>query len=128
MEFLTLKYRGTKDYRDRTVLRNLWKPGDVKPVPERDAKKLLQFAEFKPYDGKATKELKETQEIAQQIVKDKQDKDKRQLENVQFSIDQMDKGALEAYAKQYGVDLDKRRSVETLRQEVSNLIELHGAM
>lgn len=40
----------------------------------------------------------------------------------------MDKDALEAYAKNYSVDLDKRRSLASLRQEVNNLIELHGAV
>ena len=47
---------------------------------------------------------------------------------VQVSIDQMDKVALEAYARNYGVELDKRRSVAALRAEVNNLVELHGAV
>lgn len=128
MEFVILKYNGTKDYRDRTVLRNVWTPGDVKPVPARDAKKLLQFLEFERHDGAVPPELQMQSEAVQATVQELDERKKRELANVQFSIDQMDKGALEAYAKQYGVNLDKRRSVEKLRQEVNNLIELHGAM
>lgn len=128
MEFVTLKYNGTKDYRDRTVMRNHWKPGDVKPVPAREAKKLLQFAEFARHEGDDPQELQTYAQAVQATVQELDERKKRELANVQISIDQMDKGALEVYAKQYGVNLDKRRSVETLRQEVNNLIELHGAM
>lgn len=129
MEFVTLKYNGTKDYRDRTVMRNHWKPGDVKPVPAREAKKLLQFVEFAPrHEGDDPQELQAYAQAVQATVQELDERKKRELANVQISIDQMDKGALEVYAKQYGVNLDKRRSVETLRQEVNNLIELHGAM
>lgn len=128
MEFVTLKYNGTKDYRDRTVMRNHWKPGDVKPVPAREAKKLLQFVEFARHEGDVPQELQAYAQAVQATVQELDERKKRELANVQISIDQMDKGALEVYAKQYGVNLDKRRSVETLRQEVNNLIELHGAM
>lgn len=128
MEFVTLKYNGTKDYRDRTVMRNHWKPGDVKPVPAREAKKLLQFVEFERHEGDVPQELQAEVLAVQATVQELDERKKRELANVQISIDQMDKGALEAYAKQYGVNLDKRRSVEKLRQEVNNLIELHGAM
>ena len=128
MEFVTLKYNGTKDYRDRTVMRNHWKPGDVKPVPAREAKKLLQFVEFAHHESDVPQELQAYAQAVQTTVQELDERKKRELANVQFSIDQMDKGALEAYAKQYGVNLDKRRSVETLRQEVNTLIELHGAM
>ena len=46
MKLIDVKYDGKKPYRDRTPLRNEWEPGDVKRVPERDAKILLRFAEF----------------------------------------------------------------------------------
>lgn len=109
-------------------MRNHWKPGDVKPVPAREAKKLLQFVEFARHEGDDPQELQAYAQAVQATVQELDERKKRELANVQISIDQMDKGALEVYAKQYGVNLDKRRSVETLRQEVNNLIELHGAM
>lgn len=128
MNFVPIKYIGRKDYRDRTSLRQSWQPGDTKLVPEQDAKKLLQFAEFERSEAQAKPaELKQAKTANKVADKAKQDA-KRDLENVQVSIDQMDKDALEAYAKNYSVDLDKRRSLAALRQEVNNLVELHGAV
>lgn len=43
-------------------------------------------------------------------------------------IQTMDKDALEGYAKtNFGQNLDKRRSVEALRQEVTRLVDQFGA-
>lgn len=128
MDFVALHYTGIKDYRDRTPLKNLWQPGDVKLVAERDAKRLLQFAEFARHVGKTTPEQEQQAATAQQIADVQQAKARQTLENVQVSIDQMDKATLEAYARNYGVELDKRRSVAALRAEVNNLVELHGAV
>lgn len=128
MEFVALHYTGDKDYRDRTPLKNLWAPGDVKLVAERDARRLLQFAEFQRHEGATTPEQQRQAATAQQIADVQKDKAKQTLENVQVSIDQMDKAALEAYARNYGVELDKRRAVGALRQEVQALVELHGAV
>ena len=50
MKLIAVKYEGRKDYRDRTALRTEWKTGDVKRVPEREARQLLKFAEFKRAD------------------------------------------------------------------------------
>lgn len=128
MNFVPIKYIGRKDYRDRTSLRQSWQPGDTKLVPEQDAKKLLQFAEFEHSKAKAKPAELEQAKTAQKVADQAKHDAKRDLENVQVSIDQMDKDALEAYAKNYSVDLDKRRSLASLRQEVNNLIELHGAV
>lgn len=128
MDFTALHYTGTKDYRDRTPLKHLWRPGDVKLVPERDARRLLQFAEFSRHEAQATPEQETEAVLAQQVADVQADKARQALEQVQVSIDQMDKAALEAYARNYGVELDKRRSVGALRAEVNNLVELHGAV
>lgn len=128
MNFVPIKYIGRKDYRDRTSLRQSWQPGDTKLVPEQDAKKLLQFAEFEHSKAKVNPAELEQAKTAQKVADQAKQDAKRDLENVQVSIDQMDKDALEAYAKNYSVDLDKRRSLASLRQEVNNLIELHGAV
>ena len=44
-----------------------------------------------------------------------------------LTVESMDKAALEQYARKYEVELDKRRSLDTLRAEVSTLIEQFGA-
>ncbi len=54
-----------------------------------------------------------------------QDWNRQELDIV---IQTMDKDALEAYAKtHYGQNLDKRRTVETLRQEVARMVDQFGA-
>ncbi len=54
-----------------------------------------------------------------------QDWNRQELDIV---IQTMDKDALEAYAKtHYGQNLDKRRAVETLRQEVARMVDQFGA-
>ena len=128
MKLIAVKYEGRKDYRDRTALRTEWKTGDVKRVPEREARQLLKFAEFKRADEAEAKDAPgdaETVAIAQEQREQDQHNEQESMLNL---IETMDKDALEAYAKNYSVDLDKRRSLASLRQEVNNLIELHGAV
>ena len=49
-------------------------------------------------------------------------------QDMRDSIAIMDKAALEAYAKtNFRVDIDKRRSIETLRTEVTGLVDRFGA-
>lgn len=43
-----------------------------------------------------------------------------------LSIDDMDKSQLEEFAKQFDVDLDKRKSVENLREEIKGLVNGNG--
>ena len=44
-----------------------------------------------------------------------------------LTVESMDKGALEEYARKYDVELDKRLGIAKLRAEVSTLIEQFGA-
>ena len=76
MDFVALHYTGIKDYRDRTPLKNLWQPGDVKLVAERDAKRLLQFAEFARHVGKTTPE--QEQQAARRLVRRNRTGDEQQ--------------------------------------------------
>lgn len=127
-DFVYVKHTGEKDARDRTPLKRLWKPGDVKLVSAADAKALTRFVEFAVVEAKPDEQELQKADMEQKTQDKQAAKEKRTIEDVHFSIDQMDKDALETYAKKYGVELDKRRSVDTLRREVSGLIELHGAM
>ncbi|RMX08504.1 hypothetical protein D8I35_05350 [Corticibacter populi] len=136
MNFIKIQYTGRKPYRDATKLRNVWAPGDAKLVPELDAKMLLRFAEFQPAEAKQqadpaakqedaeVQQAKAAQEAAEAEAKQQADL----LAGVLAEIESMDKAALEAYAKRYEVELDKRKAVGTLRIEVQNLVEAHGVI
>lgn len=127
MKLIVVKYEGKKPYRDRTPLRNEWEPGDVKRVPERDAKILLRFAEFhRAEEAEATDRPEDVE--ADIAAQDQRENDERnETEAMLMLVDTMDKDALESYALKYEVNLDKRRGVEKLRGEVASLIEQFGA-
>lgn len=126
MKLITVKYEGRKLYRDRTALRTEWSPGDVKRVPEREARILLRFAEFaRAPDVEAAGQPGDVEAMVAAQVQREQD-ERNETEGMLLLLDTMDKDALEAYAAKYEVSLDKRRGVEKLRAEVTSLIEQFG--
>lgn len=127
MKLIAVKYSGRKPYRDRTALRNEWLPGNVKRVPERDAKVLLRFAEFDRADeSEATDPPGDAEAIVGAAAQIEQD-ERNATESMLLLVESMDKDALEAYALKYEVSLDKRRSVANLRTDVATLVEQYGA-
>lgn len=126
MKLIALKYEGRKDYKDRTALRTEWTTGDVKRVPEREARQLLKFAEFKRADeAEATDAPGDAESVV--LAQEQREKDQHNEQEGMFHlIETMDKDALEAYAAKYETALDKRLSVKKLRTEVASLIEQFG--
>lgn len=56
-----------------------------------------------------------------------QDDEEDKAQDARDAIARMNKGALETYAKtHFGVDLDKRKSVDALRQHVTQLFDQYG--
>ena len=127
MKLIVMKYEGKKPYRDRTPLRNEWEPGDVKRVPERDAKILLRFAEFHRAEEAEATDRPEDVEAAIAAQQQREQDERNETESMLMLIDSMDKDALEAYALKYEINLDKRRGLDKLRGEVVSLIEQFGA-
>ena len=139
MKFVKVRYEGKAPYTDRTALKNAWEPGDEKLVSEDDARLLSRYMEFKRVadekadpkkDAKGKKAdvgeqaaLEQAQQAqAQAAAKEKAEKNAVEETLVEVSV--MTKEALEAYARQnYGLELDKRRSVETLRNQVVELVQ-----
>ena len=139
MKFVKVRYDGKAPYTDRTPLKNAWEPGDEKLVSEADARLLSSYLEFKRVadekadpkkDAKGKKAdvgeqaaLEQAQQAqAQAAAKEKAEKNAVEETLVEVSV--MTKEALEAYARQnYGLELDKRRSVETLRNQVVELVQ-----
>ena len=127
MKLIVMKYEGKKPYRDRTPLRNEWEPGDVKRVPERDAKILLRFAEFHRAEEAEATDRPEDVESAIAAQAQRENDERNETEAMLMLVDTMDKDALEAYALKYEINLDKRRGLDKLRGEVASLIEQFGA-
>ena len=127
MKLIVVKYEGKKPYRDRTPLRNEWEPGDIKRVPERDAKILLRFAEFERAEEAEATDRPEDVEAAIAAQTQRENDERNETEAMLMLVDTMDKDALEAYALKYEINLDKRRGLDKLRGEVVSLIEQFGA-
>ena len=141
MNFTRLTYSGRKPYNDKAG--TVWAPGDTHMVAPAPAKRLLRFAEFalataEPAAGKAPKgkaaeagkdnaeELQKAQALHEEQQRKATD-EHQQTENMLLTVQSMEKGALEEYARKYDVELDKRLAVGKLRAEVSTLIEQFGA-
>ena len=134
MKFVKVRYDGVTPYTDRTPLKNAWEPGDVKLVSEDDARALRRYLEFQLVtdDAKAERkksatdeqaELAQAQQSQQHAMASKKANDSA-VEAALLEISIMEKDALEAYARQnYSVDLDKRRSLDTLRTQVTALVQ-----
>ena len=135
MDFTRLTYNGRKPYNDKAG--TIWAPGDTHMVAPATAKRLLRFAEFAlakddPAAVKTTKAKADTAELqkAQALHEEQERKatnEHQQTENMLLTVESMDKGALEEYARKYDVELDKRLGIAKLRAEVSTLIEQFGA-
>lgn len=139
MKFVKVRYEGQAPYTDRTALKNAWEPGDEKLVSEADARLLSSYLEFKRVadekadpkkDAKGKKAdageqaaLEQAQQAQAQAAA-KENAEKNAVEETLVEVSVMTKEALEAYARQnYGLELDKRRSVETLRNQVVELVQ-----
>lgn len=135
MDFTRLTYSGRKPYNDKAG--TVWAPGDTNLVAPDAAKRLLRFVEFAQAAadttaGKTPKAKSDTAELQQAHALHEEQKRKaanehQQTENMLLTVQSMEKGALEEYARKYDVELDKRLAVGKLRAEVSTLIEQFGA-
>ena len=135
MKFVKVRYTGVTPYTDRTPLKNAWEPGDIKLVSEDDARTLRRYLEFqlvtegakaehkKKPETDEQAELAQAQQAQQHAMASKKANDSA-VEAALLEISIMEKDALEAYARQnYSVDLDKRRSLDTLRTQVTALVQ-----
>ena len=138
MNLTRITYSGRKSFRDK-LSNNTWAPGDTKLVTADAAKKLLRLVEFAPAeleaepakvdkaDNKPSSAELEAALIQTQEAERAKELERQQLEAMLLTVESMDKGALEEYARKYDVELDKRTGVVKLRAEVATLVEQFGA-
>jgi hypothetical protein len=123
MTDVAVRYEGPRaTYREGAYGSGLvWAQGETKLVPEALATKLLRHAPvYVPGDKKAAPKRAETIAAQQPPHEDTQE--------VRDALNAMDKDALEAYARtQFRVELDKRKSVQSLRGQVTQLVDQYGA-
>lgn len=122
--FVLVKYVGRREtYIERAYGSGIvFVQGETKPVPVDLAAKLLRHADV--YVPGEPGPFTEAVEVAQ-APKQTQDESTQDLRD---TIAFMDKDALETFAKtNFKIDLDKRKSVNTLRQHVTQLVDQYGA-
>ena len=135
--YIGVKYIGRRpSFRDRLFGTGLeFAQGQAHPIPADTARKFLHHAsEFERDDKAIAKRIPadDAETLEQAKAREKQIQDAKALDEVQYLRDQvarMEKNELEAMAKsKYGMDLDKRRSVTNMREEVISLIDRYGVV
>ena len=119
MDHLSVKYIGKRpEYTDGTFgTRIHFVQGESRLVPMDKARQMLKHPDvYVPGDEDAPVAL---------VPVDTQEQDNAQ--DMRDAIAVMDKAALESYAKTYfKIDLDKRKGVESLRSQVTMLVDQFG--
>lgn len=153
MEKTSIEYIGKKPFFDRLYNTGLsFDMGQIRSIPSPTARLFLKHADLfrvaeqaektgepkdkkakdnTPADGEATDTVDDTEALlAEQAEKTAQKlKDENNLRDLYVQVSVMDKTALEQFAKdRYQHNIDKRKSVETLREEVVGLIDRFGAL
>ncbi len=106
--------------------------GQTRPLPEDLALKFLThadtFARDEAYNAPPKTPEQETAEALAEAAQQAKVQDDRDMElsEVLGRIDMMEKDQLAEVATRYGQKLDGRRSVEKLRAEVRQLVNLNG--
>ena len=131
---IAVKYIGHRAHWEGTLynVKLRFESGQTRPLPEALALKFLTHKDtFERDDAFAIapktpeQETQEALDAVQQAVK----KDHEQTQEVYEVLDQvglMDKDRLQDFASRYGTKLDGRRSIERLRDDVKQLVNLRG--
>ncbi|UZA02083.1 hypothetical protein [Moraxella bovis] len=133
---ISINYIGKKPFFDRLYNTGLtFDVGQVRDVPDDMARLFLRhkdlFAVSDTAQKAPKKETDNTQALIDQQAKETAEKTKNEnnLQELYTQVSVMDKDALEQFAKDhYQIDLNKRKSLENLREEVIGLIDQFGVV
>lgn len=129
-----VKYVGRRpDFFDRIYGSGLFfDQGQTRWVPSELARKLLRHADlFERGEEDLEASEDDTAEILEEAARerDAQRVDQSAIQDLRDSVQSMDKEALSQFAStNYRQIIDRRRSVETLREEVLGFIDRFGAV
>ena len=128
-----VKYVGRRpDFFDRIYGSGLFfDQGQTRWVPSELARKLLRHADlFERGEEDLEASEDDTAEILEEAAREQDNKRVEQsvIQDLRDSVQSMDKDALSQFAStNYRQIIDRRRSVETLREEVLGFIDRFGA-
>lgn len=131
-----ITYIGKKPFFDRLYNTGLtFDVGQVRAVPDDMARLFLRHKDLFAVSDTAPKtpkkETDNTQALIDQKAKETAEKTKSEnnLQDLYTQVSVMDKDALEQFTKDhYQIDLNKRKSLENLREEVIGLIDQLGVV
>jgi len=122
MEKVAVKYVGKRaTYTEGTYgSRIVFAQGQTVLVPADLAAKLLRHPDVYQTGENA-------QAVAVEVPEGKDDEQQTETQNVRDQIAIMDKNALESFAKTtFRIDLDKRKGINALREQVTGLVDQYG--
>lgn len=130
MNELAVKFIGSEVWRDRLYGSGLYfVPQQTRMVPFLTARKLLQHVDLFEQGSVKEAAADDTAMLLERAGREEVREGARLDEtfDVFGSVSQMDKNSLADFAKRhFQQDLDRRKSVETLRDEVRGLIDRFG--
>lgn len=151
MDLIKLAYTGRKPFNDmrRHGSFHVWQPGDERLVSHMAARHLLKYVEFTevvankadtaetsatstPADEQqSTAQAEEEAQRAAALAAIEAQKQAAQQEHsikegMLLSISTWDKEQLKDYAAKYEVNINKTRSLQSIREEVAGLVEQFG--
>lgn len=136
---VAVRYIGRREqWIERSYTRGItFDKGQVRMLPPEIARKLLRHGDlFEQAEAKSAPKAKakpkdDTQQHLDKMREDKEEESKarQHVQDQHDAIMSMDKDALELYAySNYQQSLDKRKSVETLREQVAGFVDQYGAV
>lgn len=129
MNTIAVRYVGRRPvYREGTYGSGIvFTKGETKLVPSDLANKLLRHADV--YVAGTVSKGVEVASMPDAVKKTDEQNEEEIMQSLRDSIQTMDKDALETYARtQFKIDIDKRRGLDKLRQQVTQLIDQYGAV
>lgn len=131
-DFVPVRYIGFREYHADTLYGTgiQWAKGQTQLVPAGKVAALLRHADVYELDLESSEIVRPSVNAAAEkalAAKKQEVQEAEKVEDLRDSIANMPKDALEKFAKaHFNIDVDKRKSAEVLRAQVTGLIDQFG--